>query len=90
MSRKVCYFDMILNTFTNKAVVWFDNVWQVAFGEQKRENNDFIFFRNGRIECVHDGNWFSIRFDCTDGQALDVTFNKSEENQNVHQNHSFG
>ena len=61
----------MLNTFTNKAVVWFDDVWQIAFGEQKRENNDFIFFHNGRIECVHDGSWFSLRFDCTDDQSLD-------------------
>ena len=62
---------MILNKFSNKAIVLFDGIWQLAFGEQGPDGI-FIFLRNGRVELVKEGHWFFIGFECSEKNTTDA------------------
>jgi hypothetical protein len=60
---------MKLNIFTNKAIVFFEGIWRFVLGESK-DNRDFVFILNGRIESVHDGNWSILGSGRTDEEAI--------------------
>ena len=63
---------MILNTFTNRAIVRFNDVYRPVFGSQQKDY-DFVFFLNGRIEIVRDGYWIGVGFEETDAQVMERT-----------------